>query len=1010
MSPKFTTCSVAALLLGFISACIAEPAIAQTLPLKDQIAQHEQKLATASSRTPVPDYKNRAIELNSLASLYRQQGNTQKALDDVNGALEIERRFGSRGGEAFSLNIMGRIYSDLGDEQKALDLFNQILPTWRAIGNREGEAATLTNMGRAYSNLAQEQKALDYLNQALPMWREVGQRSGEAVTLDAIGKVYMDMSQGVESLKNLKQALGIWREVGERSGEALTLNNMGRTYTDLGQMKETLDSYDLALAIWREIGNRPGEASTLNNLGRIDSDLGQRQTALDYMNQALPIWREVGNRNGEALILNDIGRVYADLNEAQKAQDYYNQALPIWRAVGNRRGEAMTLMNMARAFFDQGKLDHALQIDYESLPIWREVKEGRGEAMALSNISKIYGTQGQTQRALASAMAALYLAREAGDPDMEGGIETMMMVGFRNHNQTESAIYWGLEAVNSYQQIRKNISGLDKDVQAAFAQSKADTYRILAELLVQGNRLGDAEQILDLLKEEELKDVVRGAPDSGAAAKLEAAKLTAAQQKVAAELGDPAKKALALEEVMIQDALLQAKGARTAEEDKQLAALEASIQQGSTEFAQFLGQYSSAVVAEMKSTASPAELSEMQGSDKVQSYLQSSLAKLGPSAMGIRVLLGSKHAYLILVTADSRKKIELKATPADLRAKALAVRDILASRSGDPRPQLAELYAMIVAPMADDLNAFQRSAHVSAPTLLWSLDDALRYLPMAALYDGQHYMVERFRNALFTPESYGHMADAPMANGERPTVLALGLSRSYGGLPALPGVMPELEAVVRDPSMPESHGVMDGKLLPNEQFTLAALRTELGSGNSFAVVHIASHFVEESGSGHEPYLMMGGDATGDADGYAWNLSAMENSPVAFHGTQLLTLSACSTGKDYTSRDGVEMDSLGMIAQQKDAEAVLATLWDVNDASTSRIMSDFYGRWVKNPTAGKAEALRQAQLALLHETAASAENKTGRGLHVESESAATSEPANYALPYYWAPFVLIGNYQ
>ena len=36
-----------------------------------------------------------------------------------------------------------------------------------------------------------------------------------------------------------------------------------------------------------------------------------------------------------------------------------------------------------------------------------------------------------------------------------------------------------------------------------------------------------------------------------------------------------------------------------------------------------------------------------------------------------------------------------------------------------------------------------------------------------------------------------------------------------------------------------------------------------------------------------------------------------------------------------------MDSLGMIAQQKDAEAVLATLWDVNDASTSRLMSDFY---------------------------------------------------------------------
>ena len=73
-----------------------------------------------------------------------------------------------------------------------------------------------------------------------------------------------------------------------------------------------------------------------------------------------------------------------------------------------------------------------------------------------------------------------------------------------------------------------------------------------------------------------------------------------------------------------------------------------------------------------------------------------------------------------------------------------------------------------------------------------------------------------------------------------------------------------------------------------------------------------------------------------------------------------------------------MDSLGMIAQQKDAEAVLATLWDVNDASTSRIMSDFYARWVKNPADGKAEALRQAQLALLRGLPHACAPKSPRG--------------------------------
>ena len=204
----------------------------------------------------------------------------------------------------------------------------------------------------------------------------------------------------------------------------------------------------------------------------------------------------------------------------------------------------------------------------------------------------------------------------------------------------------------------------------------------------------------------------------------------------------------------------------------------------------------------------------------------------------------------------------------------------------------------------------------------------------------------------------------------------------------MPGVLPELDAVVRDPSVPESHGPMDGVLLPNERFTYAALQTELGAGSTFPVVHIASHFVLEYGSGEEPYLMLGGESASMPEGFQLTLSRLEDSAISFHGTHLLTLSACSTAKGDVANDGLEMDSLGMIAQQKDAEAVLATLWDVNDASTSRIMSDFYSRWVKDPADGKAEALRQAQLALL------------RG----------SGGSSYSHPFYWAPFVLIGNYQ
>ncbi len=319
---------------------------------------------------------------------------------------------------------------------------------------------------------------------------------------------------------------------------------------------------------------------------------------------------------------------------------------------------------------------------------------------------------------------------------------------------------------------------------------------------------------------------------------------------------------------------------------------------------------------------------------------------------------------------------------------------------------------MIVAPLEGDLKAMESAAGTPnrVPTLLWSLDDVLRYLPIAALYDGRQYMLERFNNVLFTPESYGYLTDSPPANGSVPSVLAMGLSKSYGGLPALPGVLPELESIVHDPDVPESHGPMPGKLLPNDQFTLAALKTELGAGKGFPIVHIASHFVVETAGGAEPYLMLGGENAGTEQGFAWPLSDMENSTVAFHGARLLTLSACSTAKDYTSRNGIEMDSLGMVAQQKDAEAVLATLWDVNDASTSRLMSDFYARWLKDPDAGKAEALRKAQLSLLHSEAGATDEHSQRGFEAAPENPVAPGQSKYSHPYYWAPFVLIGNFK
>jgi CHAT domain-containing protein len=995
---------------------VTTTAVAQSSKLQAEIAEHEARLGDARAASKA---KDEVVELNLLATLYRQAGQVQKALDDCNQALPIEERLRFHTGVALTKDTLGRIYTDTGEEQKALYLFDEILPFWESGRNyrraaligegrlfKLGKASTLNNLGRVYNNLGQKPLALMYLRQALPIWQEMGNPTGQASTLDNIGRAYADMGQGTEALGYLNRALALWGGVGELGGEGLTLCNIGKVYADLGQKQKALESYNNALDDFRENGNRQGEADALNFRGKVYTDIGQTQKALDDFNQALPIWREVGMRNGEALALNDIGRVYSILGQAGKALDFYNQALPIWRATKNRRGEAATLTNMGRDYSALGDQNKALEVDFASLSAWRAVEDRRGQAFALNSIGSVYSALGQRDKALSCKLAALSLAQAADDPDIQGGIETSLMIDFRDQHRSEEAVFFGTAAVNSYQRIRKNISGLDKELQSGFSQAKSATYRALAELLVQADRLGEAEQVLDLLKEQELKEVVRGADSSGA--KVEPLKLTSAQQTAQSELATPEKTALALAEMSRQYAELQVKATRTPEETAQLQALETKIESGNSEVSEF---FKKTLYPQLAQKAGTQDANAVLSKEKSEvSRLQNTLAELGPPVLGVRMLLGEERAYVIVVTAQARKKFELKATPVELRSKVLEVRDDLRAPSSDPRPHLAELYAMVVAPWADELSALEQAGTGKGriPTVLWSLDGVMRYVPMAALYDGHHYMIERFNNVLFTPESYGHMAASSGANSPELRVLAMGLSKSYGGLPPLPGVLPELNAVVHDPAVPESHGPMTGILLSNEQFTLAGLKTHLAPGESFPVVHIASHFVEEVGGDSEPYLMLGGENSGAAEGYALTLSKLEDSTITFHGTQLLTLSACSTAKGDAAKDGLEMDSLGMIAQRKDAEAVLATLWDVNDVSTSRLMSDFYARWVKQP--GKAEALRQAQLGFLEGSAVSTSGGSGRGVQVMPESMPATHEAGYAHPFYWAPFVLIGNYQ
>ena len=224
------------------------------------------------------------------------------------------------------------------------------------------------------------------------------------------------------------------------------------------------------------------------------------------------------------------------------------------------------------------------------------------------------------------------------------------------------------------------------------------------------------------------------------------------------------------------------------------------------------------------------------------------------------------------------------------------------------------------------------------------------------------------------------------------------MTRKIGEFSALPAVRSELNGLLRK----GGSVAFQGELYLDEQFTEQRLRDV--TQRPFQLLHIASHFQFSPGTEINSFLLLG-------DGKHLTLGDIRTGGWRFSNVDLFTLSACDTGLGGgRDQNGREIEGFGVIAQQQGAKGVLATLWPVADQSTSLFMSELYQR-LQGKQFTKAEALRQAQLVLLNGQHAKPES-TPRNVPPKTPGAPpfTPDPKRpYAHPYFWAPFILMGNW-
>jgi CHAT domain-containing protein len=369
-----------------------------------------------------------------------------------------------------------------------------------------------------------------------------------------------------------------------------------------------------------------------------------------------------------------------------------------------------------------------------------------------------------------------------------------------------------------------------------------------------------------------------------------------------------------------------------------------------------------------------------------------------PGVVAAYTVSTEKRFWTVVLSPAGKTAYSSPVGSAELERKVFAFRDVLVNPKLDPIPLASEIYDTVVRPAERDASL------AAATTVVWSFDGVLRYVPVSALYDGKQYLVERYRLAVFNRASIPVLLDTPNPQLEG---VGFGVARKVGSFAPLPAVADELRAIFSDASVGSLEGAVPGKILLDTSFTEAAFEQALREGHS--LVHVATHFQLSPGDAEDSLLLFG-------DGSLVNVGDIRDLKGGFKGVDLLTLSACNTAASGPGADGKEVECFATIAQERGAKAVLASLWPVSDRGTSELMKSFYRLRSSGGGVSKSELLRRAQLELIRGTGAGAPGGGAQRILVQVQPTSTATGPAYtpnpaaplAHPFYWAPFVLVGN--
>jgi CHAT domain-containing protein len=691
----------------------------------------------------------------------------------------------------------------------------------------------------------------------------------------------------------------------------------------------------------------------LTYLARAYAALGHDDRAVQSLRTALQVAEEAGEPTQRVRILGELGTLAIATGNVAEAERLVRDALTLARNLGQAELTATLLHTSGNLFMAQQQPQEALEVYRQSAAL---APQAGMRARALAHAARAATSTAQPHTATARLADAPRHLRQA-----EASHETaydLLVIGRVYHRLAATDPTLVLRAAAVFQEA----AALAQTLQDARALSYAWGY--LGRLYEEERRYPEA---LDLTRRAVLAAQQVHAPEALALWQWQTGRVQRA-------LGDSVAALEAYERALvtvqaIRPALLRGVGQAPTDFRtswgplyfeladlflRHAAALETPAQEASSpQYVWYLHQ-ARHTIEQFKT----AELRDYFGDECVAAVQPRSTAleRVAPDTLIVYPILLPDRTDLLVSLPTGIKRVQVPVTGPDLEQRVRIFRNALHDR--DPLRYLQHaqtLYTWLIRPFESEMAAGRIQTIVFVP------DGALRLLPLAALHDGQQFLIEKYALAM-TP-SLTLTDPRPLPPG-KVQVLAAGVSGAVAGSPPLPRVAEELSRVQQ---------LSRGTVLREQDFSPERLDTTLRQG-AFDIVHLAAHgqFAAEAS---ESFLLTGhGKLTMPRLAQIVGRLRFRARPL-----ELLTLSACETAS------GDDRAALGFagVALQAGARSAVATLWLVHDEAAAVFMGAFY-RSLYTPGVSRARALQQAQLSLLKDS-------------------------TYADPFFWAPFVLLNNW-